>query len=342
MSVAKKLLSAKAEAGFVEPAQWYFTEWPRSYFGITTQDATTCYYDHVNNYYYTGMSNATYNFKATETQVISPAGSGSSMSTANNPTLRFTDAGNGYIGAACGNRYVGWNYNGGSWTMKQYTASNTGWNDICYTGTRWFMVGNSGDVRSTDSVSLGSAWPNGTTDHESAIKTALSGRGLDFRGCASDGNGTVVAVGYNANNDEGVVSTDDCSSWTKITDLAWTSNTIKSVRYDDGLWVVVGLNGKIYTATTPTSGNWTDVSSNYPSSSEGLEQVFYDHTWGLWWVYGQFAHCRYTSDFSSWSNNLYSDAVSDTGVGYGCRGMTVGQNAVIIWGANGRGYYGPL
>ena len=341
MSNVKKLLMSSSGGGFVEPAQWYATDWPRTYFGITNQDAKTCYYDHVNNYYYTGMSNASFNFKATETQVIAPGGSGSSMSTANNPTNRFTDAGNGYVGAACGNRYVGWNYNGGTWTMKQYTTVNAGWEDICYTGTKWFFVGNSGYANSA-TVSLGSSWPSSTTAHYTPIRTALSNRVLDFKGCASDGNGTVVAVGTNANNDEGVVSTDDCATWTKITDLAWSALTIRSVRYADNLWVVTGTNGKIYTATNPTSGNWTDVSSNYPSSSETLEQVFYDHTWDLWWAYGGFANCRYTSDFSSWSGNLYNDAVSDTGVAHQCRGMTVGQNAVVIWGRDGRGYYGPL
>lgn len=342
MSNIKKLMMSAGGTSFVEPTAWYNTEWPRSYFGITTQDAVTCYYDYVNNYYYTGMSNSSYSFKATEAQVLTPAGSGSGFYSVGNATNRFTDAGNGtgYVGLANNYGYVAWNYNGGSWTSKRYPY--TGWNDICYTGTRWFMVGNSGDARSTDAVSLGAAWPSGTTDHETAIRTALSNRVLDFRGCASDGNGTVVAVGYNSNNDEGVVSTDDCSTWTKITDLAWSGNTLKSVRYANGLWVAVGHNGQVYTATTPTSGNWTNVSSNYPSSSEGLDQVFYDHTWGLWWAYGQFAYCRYTSDFSSWSSNLYADALAYGVSGYGCRGMTVGQNAVIMWGANGRGIYGPL
>ena len=206
------------------------------------------------------------------------------------------------------------------------------------------MVGRSGDVRSTDAVSLGAAWPSGTTDHESAIKTALSNRTLDFEACASDGNGVVVAVGRNANNDEGVISTDDCSTWTKITDLAWTANTINYVYYAENRWVALGNSGKIYTSTasSPTSGNWTDVSSSYPNTTDSLQQCIYDHTWGLWWVWNAGALLRYTTDFSTWSGNIYNDAVTSAGAGYGSTGFAIGENAILLYGNNGRGLYGPL
>jgi uncharacterized phage protein (TIGR02218 family) len=116
----------------------------------------------------------------------------------------------------------------------------TGWNGIAWSGARWVLVGNASACVTSDDPFGRVGWTSRTI-----------GTGT-WHGVASDGAGTVVAVGASS---VASISADDGATWSAFT---LPTGSYQDVVWDaaHGVWVAVG-NGVCATSPTGAAGTWT-------------------------------------------------------------------------------------
>lgn len=127
-----------------------------------------------------------------------------------------------------------------SWSHA-YTPIQYGYLEgICWSGARWVVVGKLSACGTTEDPTGQTGW------------TVRSVPGGDYYAAASNGSGTVVAVGTGG---AGMISTDDGATW--------SASTLPAGDYYDvirdaahSLWVAVG-KGVCATSPSGTAGTWT-------------------------------------------------------------------------------------
>jgi hypothetical protein len=222
--------------------------------------------------------------------------------------------------------YIYSSTNGGtSWTKNTTGITNNNFiNNIIYTGTHYIYVGQnssgSGRGRILRSTNL-TTWTSGSlTIGASTSDTSdigASTRIVSFNDIAVNGSTIVAVASVNrvdtgaADNNYLIYSTDHGANWTGVTASPISSNLgLLSVAFGNNLWVAVGRNGDIFTASAPNS-TWTKRTSGVTAT---LDNVSYSN--GLWIV-------------SAGSNTLLT---STDGVTWTQRnvGFTAGQKTIYF------------
>jgi hypothetical protein len=199
--------------------------------------------------------------------------------------------------------------NGGTVWSKQAGATYTthDFNDLAYTGTHYIRVGyntvtRGSILRSTDLVNwspcsyTAGALTSTTEDIGAASRITV------FNSVAVGGS-TIVAVATINRVDTGAAdsnylfySTNHGADWTGVTSSPVSANVgLNGVAFGNNLWVIVGRNGDIFTASAPNS-TWTKRTSGVTAT---LNHVSYSN--GLWIVTGSGNTLLTSSDGVTWT-----------------------------------------
>ncbi len=260
---------------------------------------------------------------------------------------------------------------GVTWTDVSPSSGvlNLNCEDIIWDGTEFLIAGFNYDFDIPGWEGVVYTSTNGTTwtlVHETNVANT------EFDGIASDGNGTVVAVGKS-----GAVARRSGGSWANIDAGVPNTKRLRDVTYGDGYFVAVGSNnssnGSVEIRRSTNGLNWTDESSginlaNWKDlrsiqftgqhfvASGFYAQVLHSTDQGQTWSTNLSGNILQTEDFASGAGILYTvgrdrdnsnaevDLISDDGLNWTTispgslddrYGITFFNNTFITVGADG-------
>ena len=211
-------------------------------------------------------------------------------------------------------------------TGPTLTVPSTNLNAVQYGLNNWVAVGEN-VITSVDTVTWAETFALTNTGYFTDVLYSTGG----FTGWLVIGNQTVNGV------DQSIIlnSTDDGLTWTIVNEgvtTAITSAFINAITIGNGLIVIVGNTGEIYTSTNGTQSNTLQTSG----TSENLIDVTYGN--GTFIAVGEAGTIVTSTDGITWvvetsgtTNNLNSVTYNDTDLEF----IIVGDNNTILTSSDG-------
>jgi len=151
--------------------------------------------------------------------------------------------------------------------------SNYNFNNSCYNGSNYTVVGNSGVIYYCPNNLLAdwSLQPSGTTANLNSVAIWGTGSPSYTRIIAGDG-GTILKSTYTSSV---------WSPWVSITSN--TTYNLNSVVIDTSISIIVGDNGKILRSTNK-GNNWTTINTGFTNNLNSVYRFYFDYS--KYWITG--------------------------------------------------------